>query len=143
MSLGSDRIRGVDPKVLRSVRIFLVVWLAMSGIVVYEIADGIVAWQETAVGVLAGIGVGIVSARMTKLEWDDKNARVTGRWDWIGVVILAVYVGLIFARSWIVGHWVDGPAVTAVGLAIVAGSMIGRILGTVHGIRAVTRAAGM
>ena len=63
-------IRGVDPKVLRSVRIFLLVWLVMSGIVVYEIADGIVEWQETVVGVLAGIGVGIVPARMTKLEWD-------------------------------------------------------------------------
>jgi hypothetical protein len=38
------------------------------------------------------------------------------------------------AVSWVLGHWVHGPALAALGLSISAGALLGQALGTGRGV---------
>ena len=59
------------------------------------------------------MGVGIVASRSRLIEWDENGSRVTSRMDWIGAIILFGFILAQITRRWLLGHWAEGVALTA------------------------------
>ena len=77
------------------------------------------------------------------MAWDAEARRVVARVDRIGLVILVVVMIGHLSRNWLLGHWVHGALLTAVGVWISAGGLLGRVLGTRRGVLTVLRTVGV
>lgn len=86
--------------------------------------------------------MGIVLSRMSHLQWNEDSHQVVARMDAIGGGILLLYLVFVFNRDQWLGYWVRGNDLAALTLSLTAGTMLGRVIGTVRGIRAVLVAWG-
>lgn len=96
----------------------------------YEIMAGIVTFPLAILGILIGIFLGFITARMFHLSWDENAKKIVSRLDVFGGVILVFYLIFALLRGKIVEYFIHGPAVGGVSLSIVTGIMIGRVFGT-------------
>ena len=85
-------------------------------------------------GILIGLFMGIISARMYHLSWNHDAKKIVSRLDVVGAIILVLYILFVIVRSRLIGIFVAAPMVGAVGLSITAGIMIGRVIGTRNAI---------
>jgi len=115
----------------------------MVGFILLDLVQQRISMALALVSFLAGILLGVLMNRMYRFEWDDQAQKVIARIDWIGGVILAVYIGFTLSRNWIFGHWLQGATLTAFGLCLTAGSRLGRVLGTARGIRVRLKSVGI
>lgn len=90
-----------------------------------------------------GLVLGIVVSRMYRLSWDEQTTKVVAQIDWIGGVILGLYITFIFFRDWFFGHWLQGATLVEFGLCISAGLMLGRVLGARRGISITLQSLGV
>ena len=81
--------------------------------------------------------VGVVASRMKRAQWDGRSGRIVSKIDWLGGVILVGSLVGQLTRSWVLGHWVEGVALTTLGLCVTAGTPAGQVLGTRRAVRAV------
>ena len=138
------RLAGHVDKRLRSrVRIYLVIFVVMLAVVVVDTVLTGTAPILVGLGLLVGVVVGVFVSRMYRLDWDQSANQVVSRIDKIGAAILVAYIVFAVSRSWLVGSFVDRSAVGPVGLSIVCGIMLGRVVGMSHGIRGVLHDAGV
>jgi hypothetical protein len=133
----------VDRRIVTQVRILTVIAMIMLGSLIVNVAQGTLSLAWAAMGLLAGTGIGVIASRKRRMEWDDRARQVVARLDWIGAVILVAYTAVMLARDWILGHWAEGPALAALGLSVTAGALVGQVLGTRRGVRAVLEALGL
>jgi len=63
------------------------------------------------------------------IHWHDERAKVVSRFDTIGIFVMLLYVAFSVSRTWLFGHWIHGSVLTAFTYSILAGVMIGRIIG--------------
>jgi hypothetical protein len=115
-------------------RYYLIVTLVIIAAIVIEVLAGRFGLAVVLISVLIGLLVGIIVSRVRHLSWDEETNTVIGRIDWIGAVILVCYWVFIIAKSYFAGLYVQGGALFAVVLGILAGTMIGRVVATRHGI---------
>jgi hypothetical protein len=113
------------------------VLMLMSGMTFITIGGAVVA------GILLGLVVGIVVSRKYRLSWDEQSMQVVAQVDWVGGIILAVYVLFILGREWIFGHWIPAVSLTVFCLCVSAGSMIGQLVGAERGVAFAMQAIGM
>jgi hypothetical protein len=106
----------------------------MLGIVLYEIFIKILPLEFAGVGIFIGLFLGIISARMYHLSWSKDAKKIVSRLDVVGIIILVLYMAFVIVRSKLIGYFVAAPMVGAVGFAITAGIMIGRVIGTRNAI---------
>ena len=137
------RLRHSDRRILAQVAILACVGLIMLGLLVREAIHGTIGLAWVVVGLLAGAAVGEVASPIKHVQWDEEVRKVVARLDWIGAVILVVYLALMLSRDWVLGHLVHGAALAALGLSVTAGAMGGRAMGTRRAVRAVLRAVGL
>ena len=50
--------------------------------------------------------------------------------DWVGGIVLVLYIGFAVSRNWVLGHWVKESFLAEIGLSLTAGTLVGRLLGT-------------
>ena len=126
----------IDSKLRTRLRMFSIISLVMLSVIVYDVIGHRLSAIPALLAVLAGIVIGVIVSRMFRMSWhEDKNA-VVSNIDWVGAIILALYVGFSIVRNRLIGQWVQDTAqVAALGLAVTAGVMIGRVLGMQIGIR--------
>ena len=86
------------------------------------------------IGVLIGLVIGIIVSRSYRLSGDAETNKVISHIDWIGAALLVCYLVFIFTKSYFLGFYVQGAALFAIILGITAATMLGRILGTRHGM---------
>jgi hypothetical protein len=79
---------------------------------------------------MAGIVVGIVSARMFHISWNKDAKKIVSRLDEYGVIILVLYILFELKREWIVSNFVQGAIIGPTSFSLLTGIMIGRVLGT-------------
>ena len=138
------RLAGHVGKRLRSrVRIYLVIFVVMLAVVIVDTVLTGTAPILAGLGLLVGVAVGVFVSRMYRLDWDESGNQVVSRIDRIGAAILVAYILFAISRSWLVGSFVERSAVGPVGLSIVCGIMLGRVVGMSHGIRGVLHDAGV
>ena len=119
-----------------------VIALVVLGLAVADLVDGTIGLVGAVAGLVGGVVVGVVAARVNRFSWDAETGRVVARVDRIGLAILVAVVLAHLSRNWLLGHWAHGAVLTALGVWISAGTLIGRVLGTRRGVNAVLRAAG-
>ncbi|MGZ4938639.1 MAG: hypothetical protein ACXV44_08100 [Halobacteriota archaeon] len=124
----------VEDRLIRRLRLYLVMMLVLFAAIVVEVAAGRFGLVFALLGVVIGFVVGIIVSREYRLSWDEETNSVIGRVDWIGGILLVFYLIFIFTKSYLLGFYVQGAALFALLLGVTAGSMLGRILGTRHGI---------
>lgn len=137
--------RLVDRNLRTRLRIFLLVFVVMTALVIYHLlADG-VAPPWAVAGFLPGLALGFILRRTKVLSWEPDDHAIVGVTDALGAAILVVYlVFVVFLRSRIIGLAVgDGAVVGVVGLAMTAGAMLGRVYFTMRGIRNLLVEAGL
>lgn len=123
-------VHNIDKKLTFRLRLFAIISILMLGVVLYDIFTNILAIEFAVVVILAGVILGIISARMYHLSWNHDAQKIVSRLDIVGVIILVFYIVFVIFRSKLIGFFVHGPTVGAVGFSITAGIMIGRIIGT-------------
>ena len=114
-----------------SVVALVVLVLAVTGVVAGDLGPG---WAVG--GLLGGAVVGLVASRVKHLRWDERVGQVISTIDWLGGVILVCFLVAQLTRSWVLGHWVEGVALTTLGLCVTAGTLAGQVLGTRWAVRA-------
>jgi uncharacterized membrane protein len=130
----------IDRRLIMRLRIYIVVMLVMSAVIVFEVLKGTFSIPLAVGGILIGLGVGTIVSRMYRLSWDEETNNVIGRIDWIGAVILVCYLIFIFTRTHFLGEWVQGAPLLTIILSITAGTMLGRVMSTEHGIGKILKA---
>ena len=120
----------IDKKLRNRLRVYFVISIVLLGVVIYEVISGLVPLTFALLGVIAGILLGIVTARMFHLSWNQDAKKIVSRLDMFGGVILVLYIIFAIFRGKIIGHFIHGSAVGGVSISIVTGIMIGRVLGT-------------
>ena len=125
-------------------RLLLAILAVMLVIVVVRIVQGELELWQMAVALLIGTVIGIALGRINRVSWDQSTGGVVSQMDLLGVAMLVIYIGFALSRNRIVGTWVDDAhTVSAIGLALNAGTIAGRILYLLRGIRNAFRVAGL
>lgn len=138
----ADR-KPISRRLLVQLRIFGVIFLVMLGVLIYDVARGQLSVGTGAGGLALGLVLGVLVSRMYRLSYDEEEGQVAGRIDWVGGVILLLYVTFAFFRNTLFGPWVDAAQLAGFGLSVSAGTMLGRLVGTRRGIRRVLEAWGL
>src|SRR6266536_1918123 len=89
----------IDKKLLFRLRIFVLVFLVMTGFVIFETINLQINPGLLAGGILLGIVIGFLMGRMYKLSWDKNESKVVGSLDRIGVIFMAVYILFAIFRN--------------------------------------------
>jgi len=119
----------IDRKLIFRIRIFYAIGIILTGLMLYEVLEGIIGIELSLSGFLLGLFLGFLATRMFIIHWHDERAKVVSRFDTIGIIIMLLYVAFSASRTWLFGHWIHGSVLTAFTYSILAGIMIGRIVG--------------
>jgi hypothetical protein len=130
----------ISKRLVTQLRLYTILFFVMLGVVVYEVFLGSISIFLAFVGFLIGFGVGVLVSRMIHLSWDEDSNMVIGRMDWIGAVVLVIYFIFSIARTIYLGYFIQGTAFIVIIICITGGSMLGRSMGTSHGIRRILKA---
>lgn len=63
------------------------------------------------------------------LKWHPSEEKVISQLDVIGTIVITLYIALEIGKTWIFGHWLQGPTLSAFTLALLGGMLGGRFLG--------------
>lgn len=119
----------IDRKLIFRIRVFYVIVTILTGFMLYDVLEGIIGIELSLGGFLLGLFLGFVATRMFIIHWHEERAKVVSRFDTIGIIVMLLYVAFSVSRTWLFGHWIQGSVLTAFTYSILAGVMMGRIVG--------------
>lgn len=119
----------IHKKLIFRLRLFLVIFIIMLGIIIYELAIGYSNVFTVFITLLLSYGLGFLGSRRMKIFWNVETSKVMKRMDTIGIFILITYLAFAIARRSILVHWFQGKELSVVLLSIAAGLMLGRFMG--------------
>ena len=135
--------RFVHRKLLFRLRRLAIIFLIITGILIYEISQNYKAGYVAIIGFMTGMIIGLlVGRRMHNISWDAETNKAVTKMDRIGIVILVFYLLFAISRHWILSHWLQGYTLSAFSLSVAAGGMFGRIWTTRQKVRQILREAG-
>lgn len=135
--------RPISRSLLIQLRVFGVIFLGMLAALVYDGVTGQVTWLWAALGLALGLVIGGVLSRMYALTYDEEARHVVGRIDWVGGVILLLYLVFVSLRGRMFTPLIDAAQLAGFLLAVSAGTLLGRLVGTSRGVWRVLRAWGL
>jgi hypothetical protein len=109
--------------------LFLVIAIALIGFAFYEVATGVMSWWVGGLTLIVGAAVGYVYGRLVRVQWDEHESKVVTRLDTVGVIIIIAYIVLAYFRETLLADFFTGAALTAIGLTLAGGILIGRFFG--------------
>ncbi len=113
---------------LRLVFYFLIAFAILS-IGVYHIIVGQIPVTFPTAGLILGMIIGILVSRTHDIQWDSKAQMVITRMDALGITILIAYILLEVYRETVVRYFINNDSTIAISFALLAGIMVGRIMG--------------
>lgn len=120
----------IDKKLQTRLRLYFLLSVILVAIVLYNMIRGDLSFLLSLFTLGIGICAGIISARMFHLSWNHDAEKVVSRLDGLGVVILVLYIIFALLREKILAVFISAPSIGAATFAIIAGIMVGRVLGT-------------
>ncbi|MBA3673896.1 MAG: hypothetical protein H0W75_02910 [Chitinophagaceae bacterium] len=133
----------VHRKLLFRLRRLAIIFLIITGVLIYEISydyiGGYLAWFGFLLGILIGL---LVSRRMHNISWNAETNKAVTKMDRIGIIILVLYLLFAISRHWILSYWLQGYALTAFSLSVAAGGMLGRLWTTRQKVRQILKQEG-
>jgi len=135
--------RFVHRKLLFRLRRLAIIFLIITVILIYEISHNYNAIYIAVIGFITGMIIGIlVSRRMHTISWNSEINKAVTKMDRLGIIILVLYILFAISRHWILSHWLQGYALTALSLSIAAGGMLGRFWNTRQKVKQILRQEG-
>lgn len=119
----------IDTKLLFRLGIFLVIALAIIGIVITDILAGDLSWWLAVAGFIVGTGIGYLLGRMLTVRWHETKQKAVMEMDIAGFVALGLYLLFRYGGNFVLSEWLTGAALSTLSLAILAGALLGRFLG--------------
>lgn len=127
----AEHIKNNASKKLRmNLRILAIVYLILFAVTVYSIINAHAIIWQVVLGLAIGIAAGLVSSRMYKISWDNDEAKVIGRIDIYGVIVLVLFITFELNRNNIANLFASKGSLGAIGLTMITGALFGRIIGT-------------
>ncbi len=134
----------VHPGLRSRTRLFLLIFAAALVLVAVHLARDRVSPLWALAGFLPGLALGAPLSRIEVLRWGSTEQTVVGETVAVGVAILVGYLAFLIVRNRIIDSGLhDAAAVGVVGLAMMAGAMLGRVYATLRGIRNILAAVGI
>lgn len=124
-------------------RIFFVLLVAMTGLVIYDIATDKIHVLLALLGIGIGSIIGFVAGRMFNMKWHPEEKKVIGQLDTLGIIILVLYIAISIGRRWIFAHWLGGATLTAFTFCFAEGAILGRLLSMGRNIKRVLAEEGV
>jgi hypothetical protein len=122
-------VRHIDKKLRSRLRLYVLLSLAMISIVVFNWLQHKLSLELSVLCMGGGLIIGIISSRMFHISWSHDAKQVVSQFDLIGGIVLGGYILFELSREWVFAHYLT-PIAFAATFAFVAGTMIGRVLGT-------------
>lgn len=123
-----NNIDKIDKKLIFRMRMFAVIFVLTLMYVVVDTFIYEVPFWYILIAFVVGMLTWLVLWRMQKITRDKDGYKIISRFDAIWVVILVMYIWFAIARHEIIADWVNSTAVTVVTVAVVNGTMLGRLL---------------
>lgn len=136
---GKNAKQHVERKLILRLRLFLVVFLLLVGIIAYEVHRAYLPAAACIGAMMMGVLVGALFVRRKRIYWEEETARVIARMDRIGIVLLIAYIIFAILRHWLLHSWLRGNELTAFTLSLAAGAMFGRLLSIRSQIRQILK----
>ncbi len=93
----------IDRKLIFRIRMFYVIGILLTGLMLYEVFDGFIGIELALGGFFLGLFLGFISTRMFIIHWHDEKAKVVARFDTIGIFVMLLYVAFSASRTWLFG----------------------------------------
>lgn len=133
----------VHKKLLFRLRRLAVVFLIITGILIYEVIQNNLPIYMALVGFEIGMILGLLIARrMHNISWNNETTKAVTKMDTLGIIILVIYILFAIIRHWICSYWLQGYALSAFSLSIAAGGILGRLWTTRQRIRKILKQEG-
>ena len=143
LSKRKEVARFVQRKLLFRLRRLAIIFLLITGVVVYEVSQNYLAGYIAVDGFMVGMIIGLlVARRMHTISWDADTNKAVTKMDHLGIIILVLYLLFAISRRWIFSHWLQGYALSAFSLSVSAGGMLGRLWTTRQKIRKILKHEG-
>lgn len=136
---GKNAKQYVERKLIRRLRIFVVVFLILIVIIIYEISQQYLEASACVGAMMLGILSGALFVRRKRIYWQEETSQVIARMDRIGIALLVIYVLVSIARHLFLHNWLQGHRLTAFSLSLAAGAMLGRLLSIRSQIRQILK----
>lgn len=128
--LRRKHLHHLDKKLRRRLKIYFAISIIMICVVLFEVLSGRVSLSLALIGLVLGVFIGVIAARMFLVSWNKDAKKVISRLDIVGGAILILYVVFAIFRGTIIGHFVQRSSATGTSISIITGIMIGRVFGT-------------
>lgn len=125
-----EHMHHIDKRLRFRLRLYFIIAAVLIVIMLFNFARGALRFDFGIISLLIGIGIGILASRMYHISWNHDAQKVVSRLDMFGIGILVLYAVFELSREKIVGFFTHNLEVGAVGLALLAGIMFGRVIGT-------------
>lgn len=120
----------IDKRLQFRFRLYFIIAIILLCIVGYNFIRGDLSLLLTLLTLGIGLCAGIISARMYQLSWNHDGQKIVSRLDGLGGVILILYILFALLRDKLLAMFVAAPSIGAATFAIIAGIMMGRVIGT-------------
>ncbi len=124
-----DHGKHIDKRLRFRIRIYLLISLILLGVLLFNVIRGALRIDYGLLGLMGGTGVGIIASRMFHTSWDSNAKKVISRIDTFGVGILLLYIVFEILREDIVKIFTGDVQVATTGFAVLAGLMLGQVIG--------------
>lgn len=135
-----ERSREVINHIDRRLLIYSVIFVVLFIAGVAEVLLGTIRPLTALTGFARGLLVGLVLSNMHNITWDPSGSKVTAGLDWLGGIILVIYLVFVVTRNWLFGFWLHGHTLTVFTLTVVSGTMLGRVAGIGRHVRQIITA---
>ena len=125
---GKEVRQFVQRKLIIRLRIFFFLFFILVDIVFYELSLHYISPLLAIGALLFGFLSGLLFVRRKKIYWEEETARVIGKMDQAGAVILVIYILFSVTRHWLLHRWMQGNQLTAFSVSFAAGAMGGRLI---------------
>ncbi|MBC8053969.1 MAG: hypothetical protein H7Y13_12960 [Sphingobacteriaceae bacterium] len=132
----------VNRRLIFKLRRLALVFFIITSIITYNILTGIIHPLLALTGIVIGFFIGSLLGRFSNIHWHEETGKVISKWNNITVAVLVIYLAFAFSKSWIFGHWLQGPILTVFSLSLASGVMTGRIISIRKQIRGILRERG-
>ncbi|MEO5909956.1 MAG: hypothetical protein ABIP95_03665 [Pelobium sp.] len=133
------RNRYVHYKLKRRLIFFIILFMVMCGIMIYDIIFQKIDFLFALLAFAVGSGIGYVVGSIKKVKWAEEESMVISKMDKEGIIILILYLSFSLSRKWLFGHWIHGDTLSAFCFSLVAGTLLGRFLSTRIKIRKILK----
>src|SRR5659263_752415 len=82
----------IDRKLIFRIRMFYMIAIILTGLMLYEVLEGIIGVELSFAGFLLGLFIGFVATRMFIIHWHEERAKVVSLFDTFGIFVVFLVI---------------------------------------------------